>query len=110
MRRAHRRLRKRSRQFQQDSAARAVIGRAVIDVVALGIGIDAEMIVMRCVDDGIAARLGSRHAAHYVRAHVMAHAAFNVSAKSHRQLYRVERPRHSRAFDVLIHIPQPGQS
>ena len=46
VRRPHGRLRKGAGHLQQDAAAGAVVGRAVVDVVAFGVGIDAEMIVV----------------------------------------------------------------
>ena len=61
VRRRLRRLRKGPRHFQQNAAAGAVVGRAVVDVVALGVGIDAEMIVVRGVENGVAAGRCSGH-------------------------------------------------
>ena len=45
------------RDFQQDAAAGAVVDRAVVDVVAFGPGVDAEVIVVRGVEDGFIAVL-----------------------------------------------------
>ena len=53
VRRPLRRLRERARHFHQNAAAGAVVGGAVVDVVAFRIGIDAEMIVVRGIEDGI---------------------------------------------------------
>src|ERR1700761_4970525 len=75
-------LRKGPREFQQNSAAGAVIRRAVVDVVALRVGIDTEMIVVRSVQNSVAARRRSAYAAHYIRAHVAAHAALYVGTQS----------------------------
>ena len=47
-------LRKGARHFEQNAAAGAVVGRTVVDVVALGVGIDAEMIVVRGVENRVA--------------------------------------------------------
>ena len=76
-------LRKGARHLQQNAAAGAVVGRAVVDVVALGVGIDAEMIVVRGVEDrrfrpGLAP--GTR--ADDVGADVAADAAFDMCARS----------------------------
>jgi len=46
VRRPHRRLRKRPRQFQHDAASRSIVGSAVVNVVSLGIRVNAQMIVV----------------------------------------------------------------
>ncbi len=53
MRRPHWRLRKGARQFQKNAAAGAVVGRAVVDVVALGVRVDAEVVVVRGVENSL---------------------------------------------------------
>ena len=40
-------------QFEKDAAAGAVVGGAVVDVVAFRVGIDAEVIVVRGVEHGV---------------------------------------------------------
>ena len=42
-----------ARHFQQDAAAGGVVHRAVVDVVARLLGMDAEVVVMSAVEDGL---------------------------------------------------------
>jgi len=54
VRRTYTRLGKSPRQFQQNPAAGSVVSRAVVDVVALGVGIDSQMVVMGGIKYGLA--------------------------------------------------------
>ncbi len=53
VRRACGRLRKGAGQLKKDAAAGAVVGCAVVDVVAFCVGVDAEVIVVRGVEHGL---------------------------------------------------------
>ena len=50
VRRAYAGLRKGARHLQQNAAAGAVIRRAVVNVVALRVGVDSQVIVVRAVE------------------------------------------------------------
>ena len=85
------RLGKGAGHFDEDAAAGAVVGRSVIDVVALGVGIDTEMVVVCGVEDSVVRRARSGNAAYDVGTDVAADAAFNMALKADGKFNGMER-------------------
>lgn len=104
----HRRLRKRTRQFEHDAASCAVIGGAVVNVVPSGVGVDAEMIVVGRIKHRLIGRAGAGHPPYDIRAHIPADAAFHMSAQMDGKFNRMERSRFARTVDRLVQIAQPA--
>ena len=72
-----RRLRKGAGNFEKNAAASAVVRGPVVDAISLSIGINAEMVVVRCKENSVLrACVGARHSGNDVRRIVFAHAAF----------------------------------
>src|SRR5689334_4895528 len=67
-------------EFKEDAATGSVIGGAVVDAVASSVGINAQMIVVGSVEDGVfRACGGTGNAGHYIGRVVLSHTALNVS-------------------------------
>ena len=76
------RLRESAGHFDEDAAACAVVGSAIVDVVAFGVRVDAEVIVMGGVEHGLVGRGCSRDAAYDIGADVAADSALDVRTKA----------------------------
>src|ERR1019366_9104778 len=66
--------------------AGAVVSSSVVDFVPLGVGVDAEMVVMRGVEDRLICRVDAGHAADDVGRYVSANAALDVAFESDGEL------------------------
>ena len=110
VRRRLRGLRKGAGHLKQNAAAGAVVGSAVIDVVALGVGVDAR--------DGRSARCRERHCrrmlapatrAYDIRADIAAHAAFNMGAQADMEVRLGMESAVCRRVDGLVQVAESGQ-
>ena len=93
--------------LKENAAAGSVVGGAVVDVVALCVWIDAEVVVVRAVENGLA--LGCAwHSANDVGAVVAANAALHMRAQLYRKFNSME-ARLAGRIDGLIEIALAGQ-
>src|SRR5208282_1189318 len=104
MRRADAGLGKGASQLKKDSAAGAVVGSAVVDVVALRVRVDAEMVVVGGIEDTLIRRACSGHAAYDIRADIAADAALDMGVKLDWKLDGMEGAGFAGVVDCLVEV------